>query len=253
MFLTTPSRISPSCSWLTSSVRCSARASSRMARRETTMLPRGRSILRMAKGCSLPISGPTSRTGRMSTCEPGRKADAPPRSTVKPPLTRPTMAPLTGSLRAKTSSRRVQASSRLAFSRLMTASPRAFSTRSRKTSTVSPTFRVALPSASTPNSLTLIRPSVFRPMSMIATSFSIPTTLPLITVPSAKSLAPPRLSLRRASKSAVVGLKFISSAMWLLTSLLGNGGWREALESGRSVDSGGVLKGPRFGGAARLD
>src|SRR3712207_8325890 len=55
MFLTTPSRISPSASWATSSVRCSARASSRMARRETTMLPRGRSILRMAKGCSLPI------------------------------------------------------------------------------------------------------------------------------------------------------------------------------------------------------
>ena len=49
----------------------------------------------------LPISGPTSRTGRMSTCEPGRKAEAPPRSTVKPPFTRPTMAPMTGSLRCE--------------------------------------------------------------------------------------------------------------------------------------------------------
>src|ERR687884_495436 len=78
MFLTTPSRTSPSCSWLTSSVRCSARASSRIARRETTMLPRGRSILRIANGCSRPIKGPTSRTGRMSTWLPGRKAEAPP-------------------------------------------------------------------------------------------------------------------------------------------------------------------------------
>ena len=41
------------------------------------MLPRGRSILRIANGCSRPISGPTSRTGRMSTCEPGRNAEAP--------------------------------------------------------------------------------------------------------------------------------------------------------------------------------
>ena len=33
------------------------------------------------------ISGPTSRIGRMSTCERGRNATAPSRSTVKPPLT----------------------------------------------------------------------------------------------------------------------------------------------------------------------
>ncbi len=51
-----------------------------------------------------PISGPTSRTGRMSTCEPGRKAEAPPRSTVKPPLTWPTMTPSTGWLASYTSS-----------------------------------------------------------------------------------------------------------------------------------------------------
>ena len=40
-------------------------------------------------GCGVPISGPTSRTGRMSTWLPGKNATAPPRSTVKPPLTRP--------------------------------------------------------------------------------------------------------------------------------------------------------------------
>ena len=98
MFLTTPSRTSPSCSWLTSSVRCSARLSSRMARRRDDDVAARRSILRIGNGWSLPISGPTSRTGRMSTWVPGRKAEAPPRSTVKPPFTRPKMAPSTGSL-----------------------------------------------------------------------------------------------------------------------------------------------------------
>ncbi len=62
------------------------------------MLPRERSILRIWKGCGVPISGVTSRTGRMSTCEPGRKATAPPRSTVKPPFTRPKITPLTRAL-----------------------------------------------------------------------------------------------------------------------------------------------------------
>jgi hypothetical protein len=52
-----------------------------------------RSILRIWNGCFMPISGPTSRTGRTSTWLPGRKATAPPRSTVKPPLTRPKIAP----------------------------------------------------------------------------------------------------------------------------------------------------------------
>jgi hypothetical protein len=59
-----------------------ARLSSRTVRRDTTMLPRRRSILRIWKGCGMPMSGPTSRTGRMSTCERGRNATAPSRSTV---------------------------------------------------------------------------------------------------------------------------------------------------------------------------
>ena len=134
------------------------------------MLPRGRSIFRMANGCSLPIRGPTSRTGRMSTWEPGRKAEAPPRSTVKPPLTRPTMEPVTGWPSPNTTSRRVQASSRRAFSRLITASPEAFSTRSRNTSTVSPTLGTGLPSPVW-NSFTEMRPSVLRPTSTIRKSF----------------------------------------------------------------------------------
>ena len=144
----------------TSSVRCSARVSSRTARRETTMLPRGRSILRIGNGCGLPISGPTSRTGRMSTWLPGRNATAPPRSTVKPPLTRPKIAPVTRSFVSNAFSRRVQASSRRAFSRLTARLRRACSpSRSRKTSTVSPTLiSAALPPAAA-NSLSATRPS----------------------------------------------------------------------------------------------
>ena len=56
------------------------------------------SILRIWKGCGLCISGVTSRTGRMSTWLRGRKATAPSRSTVKPPLTWLKMTPLTFSL-----------------------------------------------------------------------------------------------------------------------------------------------------------
>ena len=66
-------RIWPSLRLATSSVRASARLSSRTARRETTMLPRARSILRIWNGCGVPISGVISRTGRISTWLPGKK------------------------------------------------------------------------------------------------------------------------------------------------------------------------------------
>src|SRR6185312_14701717 len=123
MFLTTPSTIWPSSSCWTISERCSARLSSRMARRDTTILPRRLSILRMAKGCSTFISGPISRIGRMSTCERGRNATAPSRSTVKPPLTWLKIVPSTRWLLLYISSSLTQLSSRRAFSRESTAAP----------------------------------------------------------------------------------------------------------------------------------
>ena len=64
MFLTTPSITWPSASLATISERCSARVASRISRRETTMLPRRRSIFRILKGCGEFMSGPMSRTGR---------------------------------------------------------------------------------------------------------------------------------------------------------------------------------------------
>src|ERR1700730_16060470 len=77
MFLTTPSMTWPSSRFCTSSWRCSARVSSRTVRRDTTMLPRRRSILRIWNGCELFISGATSRIGRISTCERGREGAGP--------------------------------------------------------------------------------------------------------------------------------------------------------------------------------
>src|SRR6185369_6472868 len=100
-------------------------------------------ILRIANCWAWPISGPTSRTGRTSTWLPGRKATAPPRSTVKPPFTRPKMVPMTRSWSLNAFSRTVQASSRRAFSRDSTASPSLFSMRSTKISTVSPSLTSA--------------------------------------------------------------------------------------------------------------
>src|SRR5712692_8873785 len=63
MFLTTPSSTWPSDRLPIRRVRSSARVSSMTARRDTTMLPRRRSILRMANCWAWPISGPTSHTG----------------------------------------------------------------------------------------------------------------------------------------------------------------------------------------------
>ncbi len=121
-------------------VRSSARVSSMTARRDTTMLPRRRSILRMANCWPGPSAGPTSRTGRTSTWLPGRKATAPDRSTVKPPFTRPKIVPMTRSWSVNAFSRTVQASSRRALSRDRTASPSLFSMRSTKMSTMSPSL-----------------------------------------------------------------------------------------------------------------
>ena len=72
-------------------------------------------ILRIWNGCELFISGATSRIGRMSTWERGRKATAPSRSTVKPPLTWLKMTPWTFSLLLKAFSSLPQLSSATGF------------------------------------------------------------------------------------------------------------------------------------------
>ena len=54
------------------------------------------------------INGVMSRTGRISTWLPGKKAVAPFRSTVKPPFTRPKITPVTRSLASNDFSRTVE-------------------------------------------------------------------------------------------------------------------------------------------------
>ncbi len=164
MFLTTPCRTCPSARFDISSVLASARLSSRTARRETTIFPLALSIFKIWNGCGVPIRGPISRTGRISTWLPGRNATAPAKSTVKPPLTRPKMIPLTRSVPLKAFSSCCQDSSLRALSRESTASPLRSSSRSTYTSTTSPIFNSAgCPGA--PNSLSGTRPSAFKPTS----------------------------------------------------------------------------------------
>ena len=86
-----------------------------------------------------------SRTGRTSTSEPGRNARTFSMSTVKPPLTRPVMMPVTISPSLKACSRRVQVRARLAFSRDRRVSPVPSSTASSATSTSSPALTSSSP------------------------------------------------------------------------------------------------------------
>ena len=156
------------------------------------------------------ISGVTSRTGRISTWLPGKKATAPERSTVKPPLTRPKITPSTRADSVNSASSLSHAASRRARSRLSIASPFEFSTRSTNTSTSSPTLRSAFwPGAA--NSRSGTRPSDLRPTSMTAMSFSIAVIMPLTTRPSKPWSSPPSDSLRSAAKSSRVG--FAEEAM----------------------------------------
>ena len=174
------------------------------------MLPRRRSILRIWKGCGMSISGPTSRTGRMSTWLPGRNATAPSRSTVKPPLTRPKMRPSTRLPSPNSLSSLSHAASRRARSRLSIASPSAFSMRSTNTSTSEPTWRPCSSSLRM-NSLRSTRPSLFRPTSMCAMPFSMAVTVPLTTRPSKPpSSAAPSCSSSIAAKSSRVGLAVVA-------------------------------------------
>src|SRR5215831_9913070 len=121
-----------------SALRSAENSCSTTARRETTTLLRFWSSLMTLNSSGLPSRYEVSRTGRTSTSEPGRKARTFSISTVKPPLTRPVMTPVTISDLLKASSRRVQVRARLAFSRERRVSPVPSSTESSATSTWSP-------------------------------------------------------------------------------------------------------------------
>jgi hypothetical protein len=83
--------------------------------------------------------------------------------------------------------------------------------RSRYTSTSSPTL-ISPPRPGPENSRIATRPSVFAPTSISAMSFSIPTTLPLTTVPSCR-LPWPNASSSIAAKSSRVGAAAVAVAI----------------------------------------
>ena len=88
------------------------------------------------------------RTGRRSTCEPGRNAFTPPRMvTERPPFTRALMVPSMSSSRSQAPEISSQTFSRSAFSLDRTHRPSSFSRLSRKTSISSPSLTPTVPSA----------------------------------------------------------------------------------------------------------
>ena len=121
-----------------SALRSAENSCSTTARRDTTTLLRFWSSLMTLNSSGLFSRYDVSRTGRTSTSEPGRNARTFSISTVKPPLTRPVMTPVTICELLKAVSRRVQVRARLAFSRDRRVSPVPSSTESSATSTSSP-------------------------------------------------------------------------------------------------------------------
>ncbi len=86
------------------------------------------------------------RTGRRSTCEPGRNALTPPLIvTDRPPLTRAVMVPLISSSRSQAALISSQTLSLSAFSLDRSTRPSSVSLASTRTSTWSPGFTSALP------------------------------------------------------------------------------------------------------------
>ena len=140
-FLTMPSTIWPSFSFSSVISFSSARSFSRSTRRDSTMLPRFLLNLMTLKRCCLPMNASRLRTGRRSTCEPGRNAFTPPRMvTERPPFTRALMVPSISSSRSHAPEISSQTFSRSAFSFERTQRPSSFSRLSRKTSISSPSL-----------------------------------------------------------------------------------------------------------------
>ena len=100
-FLTIPSTIWPSFRRSSVDSFSAARSFSRSTRRDSTMLPRFLLNLMTLNLKFWPRNASRLRTGRRSTCEPGRNAFTPPRIvTERPPFTRAVMTPSISSSRS---------------------------------------------------------------------------------------------------------------------------------------------------------
>ena len=179
----------PSLRTLRVSLRFSSRSASSSTRRERTMLPRLRLYLRILNSKTSPKSLSRLRTGRRSTCDPGRNALTP-MSTCMPPLTREVMVPLTVPSCSKISPTfsHVRRFSALRLETMVT--PSSSSSASTKTSKISPISASTTPS-SFKNSVVGTRQSDLKPMSMVTHSLVVSVTVPLTM---SCSLTPSRLS-----------------------------------------------------------
>ena len=206
-------------------LRCSARVSSRIARRDTTMLPRRRSIFKIWNGCGMSISGPTSRTGRMSTCDAGKEGDG--------------AAEVDGEAALDPAEdHALDAVAGLEF--LLELVPRGFAARAvarqhrfarlnsrpgrhRPRPRRRPSIRPSGPAPRT----RAARPGLrdFRPTSITAMSFSIAVTMPFTTLPSKVSFSPPRLSLSSAAKSSRVGNVVVAMRGVVFRNQIGPAAW----------------------------
>ncbi len=192
-----PSTICPSLSLSRVCSLSSALSFSSSTRRDNTMLPRFLLNLMTLNRWFLPMSASRLRTGRKSTCDPGKKALTPPRIvTDRPPFTRVLIVPSINSSRSQAAEISSQTLRRSAFSLEMMQRPLASSRLSRKTSIWSPTFTVRVPSGPV-NSCAGMVPSDLYPISTMMLSGPTLMTFPLTMSPSLTSSR-----LRDSSKSA---------------------------------------------------
>ena len=169
-------------------MRSSARRSSSTARRETTMLPRRRSIFRIWNGCGWFISGPTSRIGRTSTWLTGQERHGAVEIDGEAALD-------AAEDHAGDAGLFVEGALELDPAFLaagLVARQHGFAQRVLDPLEIDLDLVADLrSSAGTPgmeNSLSEMRPSVFRPTSTMAKSFSMATMVPVMTVPSWRRL-----------------------------------------------------------------
>ncbi len=138
MFLTLPGRIWPGSRSSNRRTFMMSRSASRCWRRETTMLRRSSSILRILQVSRRPMKSAISPGRRMSTWLAGRKTGTP-MSTSRPPLILRITVPVTTSPSSWWVTTRSQRRMRSALRLESCTRPESSSTASSNTSTVSPT------------------------------------------------------------------------------------------------------------------
>ena len=155
------------------------------------------------------------RTGRRSTCEPGRNALTPPRIvTERPPFTRAVIVPWISSSRSRAALISSHTLRRSAFSLERRTRPSSVSLDSTSTSTTSPTATRASPPGPM-NSYIGMTPSDLYPMSTTTTSLPRAMTVPETISPSLSESA-----FATDSSNSAAKLPFLGGAVGAVTGVL---------------------------------